>query len=188
MQHVKSRIVLLVTLIFLIECRQNKKPQIQKQEIVKPLTFNVELKFFGRFEINTKPIDWKNHETDSIIFFYFTFPNIKKEPVVIKTSLVSTRIPFLVEYEKSERVEKFTYDKPIEYYTINLIQQFNTIYNDSIIFKASNSIDILAVDQAFRIGYHHIGVDEICQLKVNQRYDTIDISNQKMENCIERKY
>lgn len=185
---VKSKLILFATIIFLIGCKQNKKTQIQKQENVKPLTFNLELNKFGRYAINTEPIDWNKHETDSIIYFYLTFQNIKKEPIVLKTSLVSTGISFMVEFKKLKRLEKSTTDKKIEYYSLNLLQHFNTIYIDSIIFKASNNIDILAVDQAFRIGYHHIGIEEICQLKVIQQYDTIDLSTYKMENCIERKY
>jgi hypothetical protein len=77
--------------------------------------------------------------------------------------------------------------KKNEYINVNIIHQFNTIYNDSLIFKNIASADFPIIDQAFRIGYQHISVDEICQLKVNQHQDTIDISDKKMENCIEKE-
>ena len=53
--------------------------------------------------------------------------------------------------------------------------------------KKIDAVDFPILDQAFRIGYQHIGVDEICQLKVNQHRDTIDIYTKNSINCIERK-
>ena len=74
-----------------------------------------------------------------------------------------------------------------EYMNVNITHQFNTIYNDSIILKTYENADFPIVDQAFRIGYQHIGVDEICEINPRTNQDTIDISEMKLKGCIERK-
>lgn len=181
---IKNRIILLAVFTLLVGCKENK---VEKQEVIKPLVFEVNFKDFGDYQIDFDKNKWKNHERDSIVYFNFNLQNTKKESFIIKTSLVSPNIPFLIRYKKLDKVEKFTDGKKNEYLNINIIQQFNTIYNDSLIFKNIASADFPIVDQSFRIGYQHIGVDEICQLKVNQHQDTIDISHKKNISCIERK-
>lgn len=188
MSNVKiiNKTILLAVLSLFMGCKENKEQLIQKQR-GKPLVFEISFKDFGNYQINLDKNTWKDHEKDSIVYFNLNLQNIKKEPLVIKTSLVSSNVPFLIEYKKLSRAENFKDGKKNEYVNVNIIHQFNTIYNDSIIFKKIDAADFPIVDQAFRIGHQHIGVDEICQLKVIQRRDTIDIYTKNSINCIERK-
>ncbi|MDR6158705.1 hypothetical protein QF023_002221 [Chryseobacterium sp. SLBN-27] len=181
---IKDRIISLAFFTLLVGCKENK---VEKQEVKKPLVFEVNFKDFGDYQIDFDKSNWKSHEKDSIVYFKFNLYNIKKESFVIKTSLISPNIPFLIRYKKLDKVEKFTDGTKNEYLNININQQFNTIYNDSLILKDIASADFPIVEQSFKIGYQHIGVDEICQLEVNQYQDTIDISNHKIKGCIERQ-
>ncbi len=188
MSNVKiiNKTILLAILSLFMGCKENKEQIIQKQR-VKPLVFEISFKDFGNYQINLDKNKWKDHEKDSIVYFNLNLQNIKKEPLVIKTSLVSSNVSFLIEYKKPNRVEKFKDGKKNEYVNVNIIHQFNTIYNDSLIFKNIASADFPIIDQAFRIGYHHVGIDEICALQIKTNQDTLDISESKKIGCIERK-
>jgi hypothetical protein len=167
----KNRNIILAMLLLLIGCKENKTHQTQKQEVIKkPLVFNVEFKTFGETELaynqEKKQIDesvWKNHYQDSVVYFNI---NLERKIIVLKTQLVATKIPFLLKYNEGKESGLI----------LEVVQQFNTIYSDSIIFK--KGVDSLIVDQAFRIDYQHNGNNNIHRLQVNQHHDTIDISNQ----------
>lgn len=132
MSKIINKTFLLAVLSLFMGCKESKEQIIQKQR-GKPLVFEVNFKDFGSYQINIDKIQWKDHEKDSIVYFNLNLQNTKKEPVVIKTSLVSSNVPFLIEYQKLSRAEKFKDGKKNEYINVNIIHQFNTIYNDSII-------------------------------------------------------
>ncbi len=171
-----NKTILLAVFPLFIGCKESKEQIIQKQR-EKPLVFKVSFKDFGNYQINIDKDKWKDHEKDSIIYFDVLLANLKSERLKIKTSAVSYNIPILLKYSKPQG------DVPI----LEIVQQFNTIYSDSIILTNNKIGDFPVVKNAYRIGYQHSGVDEVCQLKVNQHHDTIDISNKKMENCIEKE-
>lgn len=175
--------------LLLIICCKEKQPEkpVNIPTKQQPLSFTINFKDFGDHQINISDIDWKNHSKDSIVYFKINFENLKKEPITIKTSLVSPNIPFIVQYNKLNKVDEYTDGNKMEYFNLNIVQQFNTIYNDSIIFKTSKNIEIPFVDQAFRIGYHHIGVDEICQIQPKSGERTIDLYDADLKGCIEKK-
>lgn len=102
---IKNRIILLAVFTLLVGCKENK---VEKQEVIKPLVFEVNFKDFGDYQIDFDKNKWKNHERDSIVYFNFNLQNTKKESFIIKTSLVSPNIPFLIRYKKLDKVEKFT--------------------------------------------------------------------------------
>lgn len=185
MTHVKIKNSVIVLAIVLFNgCKKQNEYSIQKQEVKKPLVFNVQFQKFENMQLayNEKKIlvdsaIWKDHLQDSIVYFKINFENLKKEAVILKTTLGASKIPIFLKYRKGAE------DKVI----LEIVQQANTVYSDSIILKNDKTNDFPIVENAYRIGYQHTGVDEICQLKVNQHHDTIDISSQKMENCIEKK-
>jgi len=179
MKHVKIKnsITILTILSLLTGCKKQEKHLIEKQDVKKPLVFNVDFKNFGEYQIKINNEKWKNHEKDSIIYFDVLLANLKSKRLKIKTSAASYNIPILLKYSKAQE------DLAI----LEIVQQFNTVYSDSIILKNDKISDFPVVKNAYRIGYQHSGVDEICQLKVNQHHDTIDISDKKIENCIEKK-
>ncbi|MFA7449104.1 MAG: hypothetical protein WCY77_11760 [Weeksellaceae bacterium] len=161
-----------------------------------PLEFNTVFETYGNktlaFNKQTTTVDiltWKNHETDSIAYFNINLQNLKKESFVIKTSLVATKIPFLIKYQKLKKVEEYADGTKREYINLNIVHQFNTVYIDSMIFKLYDNADFPALEQAFRVSYQKVGGRSICQLPTYKNYDTIDISNPKNEHicCIERK-
>jgi len=178
-----NKTILLAVFPLFIGCKENKEQIIQKQR-GEPLVFNVNFKTFENIKLahdeKKMMIDsaiWNDHLQDSIVYFKINFENLKKEPLILKTSLIASKIPFFLKYSKG------TEDKVI----LEIVQQLNTIYSDSIILTNDKISDFPVVKNAYRIGYQHSGVDEVCQLKVNQHHDTIDISNKKMENCIEKE-
>lgn len=180
---IKNSVIVLAIVLF-NGCKKQNEYSIQKQEVKKPLVFNVQFQKFENMQLayNEKKIlvdsaIWKDHLQDSIIYFKINFENLKKEAVILKTALAASKIPIFLKYRKGAE------DKVI----LEIVQQANTVYSDSIILKNDKTNDFPTVENAYRIGYQHTGVDEICQLKVNQYHDTIDISSQKMENCIEKK-
>ncbi|UZT98526.1 hypothetical protein ODZ84_02855 [Chryseobacterium fluminis] len=185
MTHVKIKNSVIVLAILLFNgCKKQNEYSIQKQEVKKPLVFNVQFQKFENMQLayNEKKIlvdsaIWKDHLQDNIVYFKINFENLKKEAVILKTTLAASKIPIFLKYRKGAE------DKVI----LEIVQQANTVYSDSIILKNDKTIDFPIVENAYRIGYQHTGIDEICQLKVNQHHDTIDISSQKMENCIEKK-
>lgn len=176
MSKIINKTFLLVVLSLFMGCKENKEQLIQKQR-GKPLVFKVDFKSFGEYQIKINNEQWKNHEKDSVIYFDILLANLKSERLKIKTSTVSNNIPILLTYSKAQE------DLAI----LEIVQQFNTVYSDSIILKNDKISDFPVVKNAYRIGYQHSGVDEICQLKVLQHHDTIDISDKKMENCIEKE-
>lgn len=181
---IKNSVTVLTIILLLIGCEKQKEHSIERQEVKKPLVFNAQFQTFKNIQLayNEKNMQvdsdvWANHINDSIVYFNIDLENLKKEPLILKTKLVSTKIPFLLKYHKGKGNSVI----------LEIVQQFNTVYSDSIIFNVNKNVDIIGVDQAFRIGYQHNGTDEICQLKVNHHQDTIDISHQKNISCIERK-
>ncbi|AZA47622.1 hypothetical protein EG346_05210 [Chryseobacterium carnipullorum] len=179
MRHVKTKnsITVLTILSLLTSCKEQKKYSIEKQEVKEPLVFKVDFKNYGEYQIKMNKEKWRNHEKDSIIYFDVLLANLKNERLKIKTSTVSSSIPILLKYSKAQE------DLAI----LEIVQQFNTVYSDSIILRNDKISDFPIVENTYRIGYQHNGVDEICQLKVDQHHDTINISSQKIGNCIERK-
>lgn len=173
----------------------NKHPdnKIDKKHISSPLSFTLDFDDYGsktlaynRETISIDSVIWKNHEKDSILYINVNLKNLKIEPFVIKTSLVATKIPFLIQYQEMKKTEKNTDGV---YINLNIVQQFNTIYSDSLVFKLYEIGNSPAIEQAFRLGYQKNGTITICALPVFQKRDTIDISNPKGFNicCIEKK-
>lgn len=164
-----------------------KTNSLSKNKNIKEtsLELKVELLDYGTYEVDVK--DWKTHLYDTVTYFKINLRNIKKEPFVIKTSLVATNIPFVIEYQKISKVDKYRDGTKIEYFNLNILQQFNIVYNDSIIFKIDNIADFPIADQVFRIGYQKIGGRSLCELPFEWKSDTLDISNPKNKHicCIE---
>lgn len=176
-EKIKSNLILFFIFILLIGCKENKKQTIQKKEVEKSLVFKIDLQNYGVYDIGKYTKKWENSEKGNVLYFDVFFKKLKKERIKIKTNAVATNMPIIIKYSKGKENKEI----------LEIVQQFNTIYSDSIIFRKENIADFPVVDQAFRIGYQHNGTDVICQLKVNQHHDTIDISNQKTQNCIEKK-
>ena len=181
---IRNRIILLAIFLLIVGCKENNAEKIEKQEVKKPLVFNVKFNAFKNiklaFDEEKMLIDstiWENNLQDSIVYFKINFENLKKQPIILKTRLIATRIPFLLRYSEGK-------DNKI---VLEVVQQFNKIYSDSIIFRKDNIADFPVVEQAFRVGYQHNDIDEICQVQVKQTQDTIDISIQGKRNCTEKK-
>ncbi|MBB6370064.1 hypothetical protein [Chryseobacterium shigense] len=135
-----------------------------------PLIFNVVYEDFGekRLAFNPEKIEidsliWANHENDSIVYYKICLKNIEKRPFVLKTKLVATKIPFLLRYSQQKNNEII----------LEVIQQFNTVWKDSLIFSKNGNYK-----EVYRIGYYHNGVNEASRLHPIYKNDTLDITNQ----------
>jgi len=112
---------------------------------------------------------WKSHERDSIALLKINLKNITKKAFYVKTHLVANNIPFLIKYHDGK-------GKII----LEIIQQYNIVYSDSLIFEKSNLKSFTkspTLNQSFNIGYQHDGVNSIKQITPIYKSDTIDISN-----------
>ena len=187
-------LVLLIAISSCYEYNNDKSKKVIVSINNDPLIFDVTFKTFGEiqlgYDIKERTIDttlWQNHQQDTVVFFTITLNNIGKESFVIKTSLVATKIPFLIQYKKTKKYSLFSSEK-YESYNLNIIQQFNTIHYDSIIIINKSNLEYVYAKQAFFISQNKDGTESICQLPIHQINDTIDISNQKKEHtcCIDK--
>lgn len=161
---------------------KNKFLRINKE----PLMFEISFKDFGnvklafdekKMEIDT--IVWKNHEKDNVVLFKINLENLNKKSFYVRTHLVGNKMPFLIKYSKGKK----------DQIVLEIVQLLNTVYSDSLIFKKSslqNFVKTPILNQVFNVGYQKSGIKTICKFKPKYKKDTIDISNQTIQNCIER--
>jgi hypothetical protein len=166
-----------------------KSNSLSKNKNIKETTLElkVELLDYGTYEVDVK--DWKNNLYDTVAYFHISLKNLKKEPFVIKIDLIATNIPFLIEYRKVKKKSKFINKDGIgeEYINLNINQQFNTIYVDSLILRVNAKTDYPHLIQVFQVGYQKVGGQSLCELPFEWRSDTLDISNPSNKHicCIE---
>ena len=202
---IRNKIVIIITFsLVYFSCNDtNKKTNTsvkheERDNNHKALNFDINFETYGskRLAYNKKTISidsliWKNRSInkDSIVYFNINLKNLKKEPFVIKTDLVATNIPFLIEYRKIKKESIFFDGTKLVHINLNIVQQFNTIYVDSLVFKIVPNSDFPYLEQAFNIGYQKIGSRSLCALHPIQYKDTIDLTNPKNEHicCIEVK-
>jgi hypothetical protein len=142
--------------------------------IANPLVFNVIFEGFGEkslaYNDEKRQVDslvWANHKNDRIVYFKIFLKNIYKKPFVLKTGLVATRIPFLLQYSQQKN----------NAVTLVVVHQFNTIWIDSLVFK-KNRNGYYKIKKGYRIGHSHNGVDETSRLYPVYKNDTLDITNE----------
>ena len=70
--RIKIRIISLALFTLLTGCKENK---VEKQEVNKPLVFEINIKDFGDYQIDYDKSKWRNHERDSIAYFKFNLQN-----------------------------------------------------------------------------------------------------------------
>jgi len=141
---------------------------INKNIKINPLVFNVVFEDFGerRLAFNSEKIEidsliWTNHENDSVVYYKIFLNNIEKRAFVLKTKLVATKIPFLLRYSQQKNNE----------IVLEVIQQFNTVWKDSLIFSKNGNYK-----EVYKIGYYHNGVNETTRLHPIYKNDTLDIT------------
>jgi hypothetical protein len=167
----RNSIVIFLSLL-LFGCVKNEK---QKKR-TKPLTLDINFKEFGfttlaydekKMEIDTA--FWKYHEIDSTILFKINLKNITEKSFYIRTHLVANNIPFLIKYTDKD-------DKII----LEIIQQFNTVCSDSLIFEKNNlktHTNSPILNKGFNICYEHDGMHIINKIAPIYNNDTIVISH-----------
>lgn len=203
--RIKSNIytfAIFLSFVAFFSCNRIKETTIkdignrEKDTNHSPLVFNVVFETYGnktlaynKETISVDTLTWKNNEYDTVAYFNIELQNLKKEPFVIKTSLLATEIPFLIEYQKLKKVEEYTNGTKREYVNLNIVHQFNTVYTDSIIFKLADNADLPVLEQAFRVGYQKVGGRSLCELPAIWQRDTLDLSNPSNKHicCIEVK-
>ncbi|MFP3591828.1 hypothetical protein [Chryseobacterium sp. SIMBA_038] len=172
MTNVKTKNSLILLIMFSIfSCKENHKIDHHRDN----LNFKIEFNDFGKRQINITKDNWDKHKANDFLYFDILLKNANKKKVIIKTKKVANNIPLLINYTKNKN----------NVISLEIIQQFNTVYSDSIVFKGSN--ESLKINNAFRIGHQHNGTDEVCPLTIIEKADTLDISNYEMKNCIQRK-
>lgn len=144
----------------------------QKQIVHEPLSRTVYFQSFGKVQLGLSSdlsVDstmWKGREKDSVAFFTIQLEGLKPNPLVVKTSLVATKIPFLIKYTQLSAQTS----------ALEVVQQFNTVYSDSIILEKNDS-KTFKILKAYKVQYPHNYSPIVNALDFKIKNDTLDLSN-----------
>ena len=143
----------------------------QKSKHTEPLQKTVYFDTYGKVQlglIKSGLVDtafWENHMQDSLIYFKIKFKELEPKVLVVKTDLVANRMPFLVKYNKISEQNS----------VLEIVQQFNTVYSDSIILSTNSKNKTIEVKEIYKVVYPHNFPPEVRSVPVRFSNDTLDI-------------
>lgn len=151
------------------------KKSISNEVLDSPLIFNVVFDDYGEKEfafdkenIRVDSVLWANHAGDRVVYYDIMLNSLGKKHFVFKTGLVATNIPFLIRYSKGK-------EECIA--TIEVIQQFNTIHQDSIVINQCEVDSSAFINGVYHVNYAKNVTPQVDKLVVRQYQDTVDVSS-----------
>jgi hypothetical protein len=159
--------------LVIVSCNQGKNIKEASLDVKEPLMFSVVFDDFGEkqfaFDKDSIKVDsvlWANHAGDSVVYYDIMLNNLGKKHFVFKTGLVASNIPFLIRYSKGK-------EECIA--TIEVIQQFNTIHQDSIVINQCEIDSSTFINSVYHVNYSKNVTPQVDKLVVRQYRDTVDV-------------